>query len=268
MASPARWAEPRPEIADRRDLPFLVEHWYLGTRTTRYMMVRRFREVLAHADLAPGQRVLDLGCGWAYGTLWARELGCRVTGIDLGFDQLGWACRSLPQGATLGLTQANAKELPFRDATFDRAVSVEMMEHVFRPDRERVFVEIARVLKPGGRVALSTPNSSSPIELAKRLVMRWPALRRRLPSACFPEAADDAGSYHPYRYHHPLGRPELTARLEAAGFRVLGSRRFLWVVKTLPDALLAAGSAAERVAEAVPLVNRLGATTLVWAERR
>ena len=232
------------------------------------MVLRRFREVLAHADLRPGDRVLDLGCGWAYGTHWARSLGCRVTGIDLGLDQLGWARRAMPQASGLGLVLANASRLPYRDATFDRAMSVEMMEHVFRPDRARVLAEMARVVRPGGRLSLSTPNTLSPVELAKRWVMRWPALRRRLPSACFPEASDDRESYHPYRYHHPLTLRELRAGLEEAGFRLLGARRFLWVVKVLPDPLLDAARGLEWVAERVPLARRLGATTLVWAERR
>jgi ubiquinone/menaquinone biosynthesis C-methylase UbiE len=260
--------EPAVAIREREGLPFLVEHWYLGPRARRYMMVRRFREVLERADLRPGQRVLDLGCGWAFGTLWARSLGCRVAGVDLGMDQLRWARGSLEAGAELGLTQANAKALPFPSASFDRVVSVEMMEHVFRPDRSRVFEEIARVLKPGGRVALSTPNSDSPIEVLKRLAVRWPAFRRRLPSSCFPESADDPTAYHPYRYHHPLPLRELRERLESAGLEVAGAARFLWVVKTLPDALVPAARAAEGIAERAPLLNRLGATSLIWARRR
>jgi SAM-dependent methyltransferase len=271
----ARLVEPALELGPTRagrgtpgGLPYLVEHWYLGPRVCRHMMVRRFREVLAHADLAPGQRVLDVGCGWAYGTHWARTLGCAVTGIDLAHDQLAWARRELPDGAGLGLAQANAKALPYRDAAFDRVVSVETMEHVFRPDRAAVYAELARVLKPGGRLALSTPNEDSPIEAAKRLAVRWPALRRRLPSSCFPEASDDPATYHPYRYHHPLPESQLTAGLAAAGFAVLGTTRFLWVPKTLPDALLGPGLAAERALESLPLVRRLGATLLVWAVRR
>ena len=264
----APWVEPSLPIARQEGLPFLVEHWYLGTRTTRYMMVRRFREVLRAADLQAGNRVLDLGCGWAYGTHWARERGCQVAGIDLGFDQLKWARAALPRAAELGLTQANARSLPFPDATFDRAVSVEMMEHVFRPDRPRVFAEIARVVKPGGRVAISTPNAASPIEAMKRAAVRWPMLRRRLPSACFPEALDDEAAYHPYRYHHPLPVDELSRGLEHAGFEVGGARSFLWVLKTMPDAVLPLSRAAESAAEHLPLVNRLGATTLVWARRR
>jgi SAM-dependent methyltransferase len=146
------WHEPELAIANREGLPFLVEHWYLGSRTRRYMMVRRFREVLEHADLAPGQRVLDLGCGWAYGSHWARERGCRVTGIDLGFDQLQWAARSLPAG--LGLACANAKAMPFPDASFDRAVSSFMFHHLEDADRSQMLSEVRRVLKPGARLHL------------------------------------------------------------------------------------------------------------------
>ena len=231
------------------------------------MMVRRFREVLERAGLEPRQRVLDLGCGWAYGTAWARALGCAVAGVDLGLDQLRWARAALERGEALGLTNANAKALPFRDRSFDAAFSVEMMEHVFRPDRDAVIAEIARVLKPGGKLALSTPNTTSPIELVKRLAVRWPALRRRLPSACFPEATDDAAAYHPYHYHHPIPLAEVRAALAGAGFRVRGARRFLWVPKTLPDPLLPAARALEATVERIPFLNRLGATTLVWATR-
>lgn len=232
------------------------------------MMVRRFREVLRQARLAPGLEVLDLGCGWAYGTHWARVSGCAVSGVDLAHDQLEWARRVLPEAERLRLTQANAKRLPFQSASFDRVVSVEMMEHVYRPDRDAVASEMARVVRPGGRIAISTPNPSSPIELAKRIAVAVPAIRRRLPSSCFPEASDDAATYHPYSYHHPLSGRELAARLTAAGFAIEGMRSFLWVMKMVPDALLPAGRAAEAVAEALPLVNRMGATTLVWGTRR
>lgn len=260
------WREsPRLEFASRENLPYLVEHWYLGPRVRHYMTVRRFREVLAHASLAPGLEVLDLGCGWAYGTHWANAMGCRATGIDLGWDQLEWARANMPQG--LPLLHANAKALPFRSGAFDRAVSVEMMEHVYRPDRPAVFAEIARVVKRGGRVAISTPNPASPNEALKRLAVRWPWLRRSLPSACFPEATDDAAVYHPYHYHHPLGAKELVAGLEGVGFRVRGMRTFLWVPKTLPTFAFGAGRAAEALAEVLPILNRMGATTLVWAER-
>jgi ubiquinone/menaquinone biosynthesis C-methylase UbiE len=249
-------------------LPYLVEHWYLASRVRRYMIVRRIREVLERSGFRRGDRLLDLGPGWAFGPYWASRSGARVTGVDLGLDQLQWAQRALNPDRAFALVQANARELPFPDASFDAVVSAEMMEHVFRPDRPRVFREAARVVRRGGAVAISTPNAASPVELVKVLAVRWPALRRRLPSGCFPEAPDDGASYHPYRYHHPISARELAVGLAEAGFEVRGSTRFLWVVKTLPDALLPLARAAERVAEALPLVRRFGATTLVWGVRR
>jgi SAM-dependent methyltransferase len=265
--TPALAPEPRLAFADREDLPFLVEHWYFGSRTRRYIILRRIREVLSHSGLRPGGRALELGCGWAFGSLWARRSGAQAVGIDLGLDQLHWARRYLPEGGALDLAGANARSLPFRDASFDTVFSVEMLEHVFRPDRPAVLAEIARVLKPGGTVALSTPNASSPIEVVKRLAVRWPALRRRLPEACFPEAADNADAYHPYHYHHPVTAGELRDGFQRAGLEVLGMKRFLWALKTGPDSLLGVARVMEAVAEALPLVNRLGATTLVWARR-
>ncbi len=260
--------EPVLEVPRDGELPYLVEHWYLASRTRRYMIVRRIREVLESAGFRAGDRVLDLGPGWSYGPLWASHSGARVTGVDLGLDQLRWAQMALNSSRRFALVQANAKALPFRDQSFDAIVSAEMMEHVFRPDRPGVLREAARVLRPGGSFAISTPNPHSPIELVKTLAVRWPALRRRLPSGCFPEASDDAGQYHPYRYHHPIAASELARGLEAAGFLVRGVRHFLFVAKTLPDSLLSIAQATERVAEALPLIRGLGATTLVWGTRR
>ena len=50
---------------------------------------------------------------------------------------------------------------------------------------------------------------------------------------------------------------ELAARVEAAGLRMLGARRFLWIPKTLPDSLLGPSQALERIAEATPGVPRI-----------
>jgi ubiquinone/menaquinone biosynthesis C-methylase UbiE len=261
-------APPDLVIEDRTELPYLVEYWYLASSTKRHMIVRRIREVFEHSGFKPGSRLLDLGPGWAFGPMWAANAGARVIGVDLGLDQLRWAQKTLNRAREFGLVHGDAGMLPFPDRTFDAIASVEMMEHVFRPDRPKVLREAARVIRPGGMIAISTPNAHSPIELAKVLVARWPALRRMLPSSCYPEAQDDAATYHPYRYHHPITSRDLARGLAGVGFEVLGVRQFMWVFKTLPDGLLPLGRVLERGAEALPLVRRLGATTLVWAVRR
>jgi len=261
-------APPEITVHDRQGLPYLVDHWYLASATKRHMIVRRIREVFERSGFQRGDHVLDLGPGWAFGPMWASTLGARITGIDLGLDQLQWAQRQLNTTRGFALVQGNARALPFADRTFDAIVSVEMMEHVFRPDRPLVLREAARVIKPGGTITISTPNAHSPIEQAKVLATRWPALRRMLPSSCYPEAVDDSTTYHPYRYHHPITARDLAALLAGAGFEVRGARQFMWVFKTLPDGLLSVARAFEALAEALPLVNRLGATTLMWGVRR
>ena len=261
-------APPEISVRDREQLPYLVEHWYLASATKRHMIVRRIREVFERCGFDRGDRVLDLGPGWAFGPMWASKIGARITGIDLALDQLQWAQRHFNGERQFALVQGNAKALPFPDRAFDAIVSVEMMEHVFRPDRKLVLREAARVIKPGGTIAISTPNAHSPIEQVKVLATRWPRLRRMLPSSCYPEAQDDSSTYHPYRYHHPITAHDLIVGLAESGFEVRGARQFMWVFKTLPDSLLPVGRAFETVAESLPLVNRLGATTLVWGVRR
>src|SRR5690554_2955438 len=100
-------------------------------------------------DSKPGQKVLEIGCGWGYlsGTL-AREYGLDVTGISLSDEQTQWARNHHPE--------ANFLIQDYRDVSsqYDAIASVEMVEAVgqkYWPD----FLDcIARNLKPGGRPAI------------------------------------------------------------------------------------------------------------------
>ena len=68
--------EPALSIARQGALPYLVEHWFLGTKTPPHLMGRRFREVLEHAAISSVRRPLARRCGCAYRRLGAREPGC------------------------------------------------------------------------------------------------------------------------------------------------------------------------------------------------
>jgi hypothetical protein len=81
-----------------------------------------------------------------------------------------------------------------------------------------VLAEIARVLKPGAKLALSTPNPARRSRRRSGSRCAGPRCAGALPSSCFPEAADDAGSYHPYRYHHPLSLASCARGSRAPGF--------------------------------------------------
>ena len=106
------------------------------------------------SDLADGQDVVDVGCGFG-GALAAMGRRARLTRVGVNIDprQLD-ICRTLLQtGSPLSLVAADACALPFASASFDRVVCVEAMFH-FR-SRSTFLGEAARLLRRGGRLAVS-----------------------------------------------------------------------------------------------------------------
>jgi ubiquinone/menaquinone biosynthesis C-methylase UbiE len=122
--------------------------------------VRELRQKTANlAQLQPGEKVLDVGCGT--GTLAievARRVGRagHVAGIDPGAQQIAHARaqaarRNLPIDFQIGVIE----QLPFPDQTFDVVFSTLMMHHLPTPLKRQGLAEIARVLKPGGRLVIA-----------------------------------------------------------------------------------------------------------------
>ncbi|MFZ5718501.1 MAG: class I SAM-dependent methyltransferase [Pseudomonadota bacterium] len=109
------------------------------------------RHIAAKLLLSPGQRVLDIGCGWGgMAMTLAEEAGVEVDGITLSTEQLAVAkqraeARGLAGRARFALTD-------YRDVadTYDRIVSVGMFEHVGRPNYQAYFDGVARLLKDDG----------------------------------------------------------------------------------------------------------------------
>jgi ubiquinone/menaquinone biosynthesis C-methylase UbiE len=104
---------------------------------------------------APGRRVLDAACGMAYGTaMLARAGASQAVGIDVDEGLIEEVRRVAPPNVSFDV--GDVRQLPYADDEFDLIVCFETIEHV--PDPERVLDELKRVLKPGGMLALSTPN--------------------------------------------------------------------------------------------------------------
>jgi SAM-dependent methyltransferase len=113
-------------------------------------------ELARLAGLASGTRVLDVGCGiGGPARLLAAEFGCHVTGIDLTAEFCEAATR-LTELAGLServqFRRASALDLPFADAAFEAAWTQHVSMNI--SDKDRMYTEIHRVLKPGGRVAI------------------------------------------------------------------------------------------------------------------
>lgn len=112
-------------------------------------------------DVKAGEQVLDIACGTGNAAIPAALAGAGVTGVDLTPEMLEIARRRAAEaGVEVDWTEADAEELPFEDERFDVVVST--FGCMFAPRHEVVADEIARVLRPGGRVGLCawTPGGS------------------------------------------------------------------------------------------------------------
>jgi dolichol-phosphate mannosyltransferase len=155
----------------------------------RYWQRRRYRVITMMA--AGTHRVLDVGCGSS------RIIGsARMVGLDIVLAKLRYARR---YGNPL--VHGSIFELPFKDSAFDGVICSEVIEHV--PADERVFSELERVLEPGGRLILGTPDYD-----------RW---RWRAMEWLYGRLAP--GGYADEHITH-YSRSNLAAYLEARGFTI------------------------------------------------
>jgi len=116
--------------------------------------LNKIGKLLDRLDIKPGQRLLEIGCGWGTLAIEAARRGALVVGLTLSSEQKAWAERKI---AEAGLTDRIEIRLQdYRDTTeqFDAVASVEMVEAVGQRWWGAYLDSIARNLKPGGRAAL------------------------------------------------------------------------------------------------------------------
>ena len=120
-------------------------------------------ELLAEADLRPGERVLDVACGTGLITRAAAErvgpTGA-VAGVDIAPDMIEVAKATPAVGGPIEWHQADATSLPFPDGFFDIALC--QMGLMFIPDKQAAINELRRVIAPGGRAVINTPGTIQP----------------------------------------------------------------------------------------------------------
>jgi SAM-dependent methyltransferase len=110
-------------------------------------------EILQRLDIAPGTRMLDVGCGAGQIAIPAARAGVQVTGIDLAANQVAQArARAEAEKLDARFDEGDAEALPYGDARFDIVVS--LIGAMFAPRPELVAAELVRVCRPGGRIAM------------------------------------------------------------------------------------------------------------------
>jgi 2-polyprenyl-3-methyl-5-hydroxy-6-metoxy-1,4-benzoquinol methylase len=254
-------------IPDDR-FPDLLRNWFLGSRARAYLSRRRYREVTGLLRGTPGGRALDAGCGWGYNLFLLAREGMAPVGIDIVQNDFYAARRIADEnGYEAALAGADISALPFAPNTFSAVTAVETFEHIFEPDRAGAVREAWRVLRPGGALAISTPNYHSIVETGKRLIVGLGILKRLFPTMCYPAGRVKREEYHPYRYHKPAPRGEITRLLGDAGFRVERARTIIFVWKNVPDMLFPLARFVESILERTPLARELGSTLVVLARK-
>jgi len=143
--------------------------------TQGYRVRKAHLELLGLTSLR-GQLILDAGCGpGTYGIMLAKE-GNEVVGIEISPDAVQVANeRAKEKGVNFSARAGDLEKLPFQDNSFDICFCGWVLHHF--PDVSAAVAELARVLKPGGRLALAEPNESNLAVRFSRFVEDLPLLR-------------------------------------------------------------------------------------------
>lgn len=129
--------------------------WMAGDydRFSRYLETGA-REFYERLQVAPGCRLLDVGCGSGQLALMAAKDSLQVTGVDIASNWVARArARAQAEGLHARFEEADAEALPFEDASFDVVAS--LIGAMFAPRPELVARELLRVCAPGGTIAMA-----------------------------------------------------------------------------------------------------------------
>lgn len=172
----------RFDLADHSDLNDLRYPWSAGMLSKPAFYAARLWEypyAILAADLTPGIKVVDIGCGMTAFTIYLKDhAGCDVTGIDPDVFEAGLkykahgVSKEFIERTGIKFLKGDMTALPLESESQDRAFSISVMEHVPPDIRRQGMQEIARVLRPGGK-AILTVDMSMWFQLNRPLDLVW-----------------------------------------------------------------------------------------------
>jgi SAM-dependent methyltransferase len=205
---------------------------------------RRAQFLIDQAELAPGVRCLELGCGTGEFTTRLLESGCELVAIELSEATGAVARERVGNRAEIVIGNVETGE-GLEGLEFDAIVGVSVLHHL---DLDACFAHSFPHLRSGGRFAFSEPNLANPQVWAERSIGLVRKLRHVTPHETAFRADD------------------LRARFETAGFEVELCRPFEFLHPATPAALIGAVGVLERLVERTPL--RAIAGSIAVAGRR
>ena len=152
-----------------RQAPSSYDRRFMDTMASEYLELTPWTELRLEAvrdllDPQPGDRVLDLGCAAGAITHYLSTFGAEPVGVDLEPLAIERARELFPG---LRFEVADATQLPFVGASFDKAVAADFVEHIVDDTFVAMCAELRRVLVPGGLFAIYAPNPRHLIERMK-----------------------------------------------------------------------------------------------------
>ncbi|HAM46556.1 MAG TPA: SAM-dependent methyltransferase [Alphaproteobacteria bacterium] len=152
-----------------RDMQYSCAYFIDPEDTLEQAQAQKKRHIAAKLQLADGQRILDIGCGWGGMALYLAQCAdVEVLGITLSTEQLDLAMQRAEAAGLADRVKFELKDYRELDGTFDRIVSVGMFEHVGTANYWDFFAQINRLLDPDGVALLhsighmSPPSTASP----------------------------------------------------------------------------------------------------------
>ena len=201
--------------------------------------IRILRYILAHTPENQTPRLLDLGAQFGALAIYATQLGCWAAALDYGMYAKAFREAVADRGVDYRECDLGHEPLPFADNSFDFATYTDVIEHhAFSP--KRVLAEIHRVLVPGGRLILATPNHAS---IYNRIKLFFGGSVNDEFDYFFNTTAD-AKTYD--GHHREFTRVEIRSALEQTDFRVLECR-------VIDDDLKSLLNYRRRAARAIPI---------------
>ncbi len=140
------------ELMLDRNMNYSSGYYPTGNEDLDAAQIHKMRKIAAICGMQPGDRLLDVGCGWSGPLMYFVEhYGCEGTGLTTSEVQRNWAIRAAHSrgiGQRTRIEVCHVLEAAFAEASFDQVIFLESIIHM--PEKEQIFAFCQKILKPGG----------------------------------------------------------------------------------------------------------------------